>query len=304
MWDVREAWRRSVAGRIRRQSAELELMHRAMGFAALGMVTLMPLLIVVAAAAPYRRAGFEQWIVDGMGLSATPAAAVRDLFATPGRVISTTSAVSLASLAFFGLSFAASVETVYLRVWDLPPAPWHGAWRRAVWLAALTGYLFAEAQSGDVLRSGWAASAVRVPLTLAAGTAFFWWGQSFLLGHRVPARPMLTGALCTMAGLVGLRVFSVLVLSRMTVSNALTYGPVGTIVMVQCWLIGVGFVVFGGALVGRQLHHRTVARDAPSPAGTPSPPRLPAQQAGSGDRHPPPGRVPGREGEEPGSERR
>jgi membrane protein len=253
---VGKAWRESVVGRIWRQGAEVELMHRAMGFAALGMVTLMPLLIVVAAAAPYRRAGFEEWIVDGMGLSAAPAGAVRRLFATPGTVLSTTSALSLASLAVFGLSFAASVETVYLRIWDLPAAPWHSVWRRAVWLAALTGYLFAEAQSGRVLRSGWPSSGVRVPLTLAAGTAFFWWGQRFLLGHRVPGRPALTGALCTMAGLVGLRVFSVLVLSPLTVSNAIAYGPVGTLLMVQCWLIGVGFVVFGGPLVGRQLHQR------------------------------------------------
>lgn len=31
---------------------EMELMHRAMGFAALGFLTLVPLLVVVAAAAP------------------------------------------------------------------------------------------------------------------------------------------------------------------------------------------------------------------------------------------------------------
>jgi membrane protein len=267
MADLREVWRRSVVGRVWRQSEDMELMHRSMGFAALGLVTLMPLLIVVAAAVPYQRAGFAQWIVDGMGLSERPAEAVRRLFATPGKVLSTTSAVSLASLAFFGLSFVSSVATGYERVWDLPAGPWHAAWRRAVWLAALTGYLFVEAQSGTVLRHGWLPTTARIAFTLACGVLFFWWGQRFLLCGRVPWRPALTGAVCTMLGLVGLRVFSVLVLSPLTLTNAVTYGPVGTVLMVQCWLIGVGFVIFGGALVGRQIHHGTVPAQAIHPGG-------------------------------------
>lgn len=264
---LRAAWRRSLPGRVWRQGAEMELMHRSMGFAALGLVTLVPLLIVVAAAVPYQRAGFAQWIVDGMGLSAQPAATVRRLFAAPGKVLSTTSALSLAALAVFGLSFAASVATGYERIWDLPASPWHAAWRRAVWLAALTGYLFVVAESGSVLDGGALRSALRITLTLACGVLFFWWGQRFLLGNRVPARPALTGALCTMAGLVGLRVFSVLVLSPLTLTNAVTYGPVGTVLMVQSWLIGVGFVIFGGALLGRQLHRRTRADGAPAAPG-------------------------------------
>ncbi|MEY9991453.1 uncharacterized BrkB/YihY/UPF0761 family membrane protein [Streptomyces sp. V4I8] len=33
-----------------------------------------------------------------------------------------------------------------------------------------------------------------------------------------------------------------------------TYGPVGTVLVIQSWLVGVGVVVFGGALVGRLLY--------------------------------------------------
>lgn len=262
---IRQAWRRSAPGRVWQQGTEMELMHRSMGFAALGLVTLMPLLIVVAAAVPYQRAGFAQWLVDGMGLSAGPAATMQKLFSTPGKVLSTTSALSLGALAVFGLSFAASVATGYERVWGLPANPWHAAWRRAVWLAALTGYLFAEAESGTVLDGGAFATALRIAFTLTCGVLFFWWGQRFLLGNRVPAGPAFTGAVCTMAGLVGLRIFSILVLSPLTESSAATYGPVGTVVMVQSWLIGVGFVIFGGAIVGRQLHPGAQPEGAQAP---------------------------------------
>jgi membrane protein len=55
-------------------------------------------------------------------------------------------------------------------------------------------------------------------------------------------------------GLLGLRGFSQLVFSPLIASNAVTYGPFGTVLVLQSWLVGVGVVVFGGALVGRLLH--------------------------------------------------
>jgi membrane protein len=41
------------------------------------------------------------------------------------------------------------------------------------------------------------------------------------------------------------------------VTNALSYGAAGTVLVVESWLIGVGFVVYGGALFGRWFceHH-------------------------------------------------
>lgn len=250
------AWRRSAAGHVWRHGGELELLHRAMGFAALGLVTLAPLLIVVAAAAPFQERGFALWVVDGMSLSGHPADAVQGLFTAPPKVLSATSAFSVLLLALFGVSFGGSVQTGYEKVWHLPPGQWHTAWRRVVWLAALTAYLFAEAESGAVLRDGWLQSLARVALTVLFGVLFFWWGQWLLLGGRVPWRALLPGAVATMLGLVGLRGFSYLVFSPLIVSNAVTYGAVGTVLVVQSWLIGVGFVVFGGAMLGRHLHER------------------------------------------------
>jgi membrane protein len=192
-----------------------------------------------------------------MDLPSKDAASVQRLFATQHQVLSTTSALSLAAVAVFGLTFVSAVQNGYERVWQLPAGPWRHAWRRtirrAVWLAVLTAYLYAVAQSRDLLDGGTAQTAVRVVLILAAGLVFFWWGQSFLLGRRVPALRLLPGALLTVGGLAGLRWFSGLVFSRMIVDNAVSYGVVGTVLVVESWLIGVGFVVFGGALLGRRL---------------------------------------------------
>ncbi|MDF2256774.1 ribonuclease BN [Streptantibioticus ferralitis] len=244
-------WERSRAEELWRSGKEVELMHRAMGFAALAVVTLAPLLILVAAADPFKRRGFALWVVDGMGLSGSSAHSVQRLFAAPGLVLSATSVFSVPALVVFGLTFAASVQTGYEKIWGLPSGPWHKVWRQAVWLAALTAYLYAEVQSGQVLQRGWAASSLRVTLTLLFGVLFFWWGQWFLIGGRVHWRALLPGAAATMVGLVGLRGFSVLVFAPLIVSNAISYGALGTVLVVQSWLIGVGYVVFGGALLGQ-----------------------------------------------------
>lgn len=253
---LRVAWRYSAMGHVWRHSGELELMHRALGFAALGLVTLAPLLIVVAAAAPFQQRGFALWVVDGMSLSGHPADAVQRLFTAPRKVLSATSAFSVLLLAVFGVGFAGSVQTGYEKIWHLPAGQWHTAWRRVVWLVTLTAYLFAEAQSGALLHNTWPEALARIALTVVFGVLFFWWGQRFLLGGRVSWRALLPGAFATMLGLVGLRGFSYLVFAPLIVSNAVTYGSVGTVLVVQSWLIGVGFVVFGGCLLGRHLHER------------------------------------------------
>ncbi len=231
---------------LHRRGTELELLHRAMGFATLALVTLAPLLIVVAAADPFGHGGFALWLVDGMALSGRSADALAHVFGPTRKVISTTSMLSVALLAFFGMSFASSVQNGYERIWKTPSIAWHKIWRQAVWLVMLMVYLYAQVQTRNVLEG-----TPRILLSMGVGVLFFWWGPHFLLARQVAWRHLLPGALATMAGLVGLRGFSYLVFTPLLVTNAFTYGPVGTVLVVESWLVGVGFVVYGGALLGR-----------------------------------------------------
>lgn len=244
----RRVWRRGV---------DIELMHRSMGFAALGLVTLIPLLIVVAAASGSNGQGFVAWMRDALGVSGTSATAVDQLFSSPGRVLSTTTALSLAALAVFGIPFVTAIQTGYERIWELHGAPWHSTWRRAVTLVVLVAYLLVAAHSGDVLRNTSVQPGLQVGVTSAGGVLFFWWSQRFLLCERIGWLPLLPGAVATVAGLAGLRLFSTWVFSPLIASSATSYGPIGTVLVVQSWLIGVGFVIFGGALAGHGVygHH-------------------------------------------------
>ncbi|MGI5448266.1 YhjD/YihY/BrkB family envelope integrity protein [Streptomyces sp. CA-243310] len=249
----------SFAGLAWSRGRQMELMHRAMGFAALGFLTLVPLLVVVAAAAPGSGYGFGRWLGQALGVTASSRARVEVLFGSADLALERTTAFGLAALAVFGLTFGSAVQTGYEKVWDLPTARWHTMWRHVVWLALLVCYLAMlvgiPSPPHDVI-----GNVVGTITDLLGTVLFFWSSQRLLLGGRVRWRALLPGAVATSIGLLGLRVFSQLVFSPLIASNAVTYGPFGTLLVVQSWLVGVGFVVYGGALVGRLLHERLTLR--------------------------------------------
>lgn len=255
---LRRAVSRSTIADGWRRFSDLELLSRSLGFAAIGILTLMPLLIIVSSADPQRGQGFAQWLGEGLGVSTAARDQVERLFAQPGQAVRTTTAFGIAALAVFGLAFGAAVQTGYEKVWGLQPARWWARWRHVVWLCVLTGFLFFSA-TATLRRKPLAGGAV---VALSA-LLFLWWSQRFLLGGRIGWRALFPGAVATVIGLLGLRVFSRFVFSPLIASNTVTYGPVGTLLVIQSWLVGVGVVVFGGALAGRLLYEelpRTVHR--------------------------------------------
>lgn len=239
---------------LHRSGKEFELMGRAMGFAALAMLTVFPLLVVVAAASATTHNGLAIWVIYGMGLTGSSARAVVQLFSAPARVLGTTSAFSLVLLAVFGVTFAGSVQAGFERMWGLPSGPWHKVWRQVVWLIVLIAYIYAAASVGSVTRRSPVETVGRVLVAVVLGILFFWWGPRFLTSGRVSYLAALPGGVVTVVFLAGLRAFSTLIFQPLIATNAVTYGALGTVLIVQSWLIGVGWVVYGGQLFGRWFH--------------------------------------------------
>jgi membrane protein len=274
-----------------RSGREFELMQRALGFAALAILTVIPLLILVAAASPAPHRGLAGWVVYGMGLTRSSADAVTRLFSAPGRVLGTTSVFSVLVLSVSGVALAGSAQAGFERIWGLAAGPWHKIWRQAVWLVALVAYIYAAATVGSVTKSsGLAETAGRVAVAVVLGIAFFWWGLRFLIGGRVSYLAAMPGAVATIVGLAGLRAFSGLVFEPLIVTNAVSYGSLGTVLIVQSWLIGVGWVVYGGQLFGRWFYDAWLQAwaDRRQGRGEPSPGEHDEQRPG-GPGTPPPG---------------
>ncbi|MCX5395168.1 YhjD/YihY/BrkB family envelope integrity protein [Streptomyces sp. NBC_00094] len=238
----------------------MELMHRAMGFAALSLLTLVPLLIVVAAADLARGQGFARWLVQGLGVSEVSQEEVERLFGQPGQALQRTTAFGLAALAAFGVTFGSAVQTGYERAWDLPTARWHTMWRHVVWLAVLVAALLLFVATPAPEESPASVTALVAVADVIGTFLFFWWSQRFLLCGRIRWRALAPGAALTALGLLGLRIFSQFVFSPLIASNAVTYGQFGTVLVLQSWLVGVGFVVYGGALTGRLVHEHLLRR--------------------------------------------
>ena len=247
-------WHDLRFGDLYRSGKEFDLMRWALGFAALAILTVIPLLILVAAANPAPHHGLAGWVVYGMSLTGSSAAAVRRLFSAPARVLGTTGVFSALVLGVSGVAFAGSVQAGFERIWGLEAGPWHKIWRQVVWLAALVGYIFAAATVGSVTNGGPAETAGRVAVAVVLGIAFFWWGLRFLTGGRVSYLAAMPGAVATVVGLAGLRAFSGLVFEPLIARNAVSYGALGTVLIVQSWLIGVGWVLYAGQLSGRWFH--------------------------------------------------
>jgi membrane protein len=244
-------WRDLRLKDLYRSGKEFELMHRALGFAALAILTLTPLLIVIAAANPAPHHGLAGWVVYGMDLTNSSADAVTRLFSAPARVLGTTSVFGLLLLTVAGVSFAGSVQVGFEKIWGLPPGPRRRIWRQLVWLAIFIAYIYGAATVGTVTPHGLVGTAGQVALSVVLGTVFFWWGLRFLTNGRVSYLASVPGALVTLVCLAGLRAFSGLVFQPLIASNAVSYGALGTVLIVQSWLIGVGWVVYGSQLFGR-----------------------------------------------------
>src|SRR3984885_756018 len=137
-----------------RSAKEFELMQRALGFAALAILTVIPLLILVAATGPAPHTGLAGWVIYGMDLTGSSADAVIRLFSAPARVLGTTSVFSAVVLAVAGVSFGGSVQAGFERIWGLPGGPWHKIWRQVVWAAFLVAYIYADATVGTVTHAG------------------------------------------------------------------------------------------------------------------------------------------------------
>ncbi|WP_354670985.1 hypothetical protein [Streptomyces sp. MA15] len=129
---LRRAVSRSPVGRGWRQGVQMELGSRSLGFSALGVLTLVPLLIIVSSADPEHGRGFAQWLGEGLGVSTAAREQAERLFARPGQALRSRTVFGIAALALFGLAFGAAVQTGYEKVWDLPPARWWARWRHVV----------------------------------------------------------------------------------------------------------------------------------------------------------------------------
>jgi membrane protein len=232
----------------------VEFMNRAFTFAVLYLVCFFPFLAVVDAAAGRNLA---QTITIRMGLNAQAAKDV-DALITPGhQTVAALSVLGALVLVAFAIGIPGTLQAWFQKVYDqpAPPGGMKQLVRKALWVAGFLAYLWLQVQVGE--QAGPAGGHVLIFVCQFAITVIFWWWTvHFLLLGRVGWRALFPAALATGFCLTGLAVFSLLLFSGSIISGEKSYGPIGVIMVLLYYLIGVGVCLLLGAVFGRTWSDR------------------------------------------------
>ena len=227
-----------------------DLINQGMTFAALVLLVFFPTAITLAALSPDNSEGAGTFVIRSMGLSGDAAAAVERLFAPHGgTVLSGWTLMSAVWLVVGALALAGSLQGIYVRIWGLDSPGLRGVGAQALWVCSLVVLAAALTGLGKVL-TGSVIGQVGYGCLFVAGSFLFIWFSIRLLGGGLGWRRLLPTAVFTTIGLLGLGGFSMIFFSSSIVSNDKSYGSIGVVFIILSWLIGVGVVVMGGAVMG------------------------------------------------------
>jgi membrane protein len=279
------AQRIPIVGRLLREFVRIEFIDRCMLIAAQGLLALVPMLVVLAAFFPHVTDNALGELTDVTGLGAAGSREMSSDLDTE-QVRAQTGLVGLAITVFSATSFARALLRMYERVWERPHIGGLVGTRRCfVWLVgwllvlqiigALHTVLSGDTLAGDMARGG---------ARMVAMTGIWWATSWLLLFGRVGWLRLLPGAALT--GVVSVLYVQV---SRVwmppyVAANARQFGTLGIILSLSTWLIGLGAVLVGSALVGRVvIEDPTVLRVLRALRRRLGRPGAPAARGGAGE---------------------
>jgi membrane protein len=243
----------------------LEAFDVSLILAAQAFLTIVPLLIVLAAFTP-RLLGvpMSNELQASLGLS-NSSLAFRDMLGGPGHAARVGGVVGFVLVISAGLSTANALQRSYERVWSLCRLGLlRSAWRSTAWLAACVLSFGLSGLAASAVKSLPYSNELLLLIALAGAFLFWWWTPHLLLAGRIGWRALLPSAVTTGGVLVALLWISPLLMPGFVTSSEYEFGPLGTVFVVMLWLTIVcsivvfcaiaGQVIATGPRLSRQLH--------------------------------------------------
>lgn len=224
----------------------MDVINRAMLFAAILFVCFFPFVIVLAALSGRSAVGT---FVRHLGLNHEASTAVSALFEPAS---STSSALTVGAYVVFvlsGIAAAAAVQDIYLRAFDLKSRGMRDLPRLVGWLAVLIAVWAFSSWAGPALHDA-GGPVLLGAIGLAALIAFWLFSIWFLLGGRISWRESLPSAIATGVCWLGMVIVFSLVFSETVITNDKQYGPVGVTFGFMIYFIAMGVVIILGAVIG------------------------------------------------------
>jgi membrane protein len=246
---VAERAKGSGVARLYGRLSAVDFMNSAFIFSVLVVVCLFPALVIVA---DLTGRSVQHAVITRMGLNAQAAKDVEGLIGNGHGALASLTVIGVAFLVLCVVGIAATLQGWYEKVFDLPPP---GDWKKAfvtriAWFVVLVAYLWVEVLIG--MQTGPAGGRVLTFFCeFAVSVLFWWWSVHLLLFGRMGWRRLFPTGLVTAICLTGLSVFSALLFSSSIISDENSYGPVGVMMVLLSYCIGLGVVIHIGAVFGR-----------------------------------------------------
>ena len=247
-------YRRTPLGRLVQRAVDgfvdIEPFDRAMTLAAQAFVSVVPVMIVMAAFRP-TEPGFGAFMADSMGLSDATRDTVADSVSTGATLGSSVSLLGLVVALITATSYSRALERMYAKVWQVKRPGLHAAWR---WLATVLAVILAvgllgltrEATEGVPLPALWD-FVVRMIVWTVVWTYVPW----ALLRAEIPVRALAFTGTVTAFFMCLLSIAGIVYLPIVLEAGARQYGVLGLVFAYIGWLFAFSFALVLATVIGR-----------------------------------------------------
>ena len=252
---------------------EMQPFDRALAIASRAFIAIFPLAIVVSSLSPAASSGgFAEGLIERFGLEGEGATLVRQLFASPTQVRSSTTLLGIIVVIYSVFSFARLLARMYEAAWHLPRSGVRGAVRGLVWVAGIAAYatFLLPLRNGLVNHTGHFLGEAIV----FASVMLIWLLTPYvLLAGRVPYRSLLPTAASSAVTMGAVSFWAGLYMPGAITKAGERYGLVGVAFSLVTWLIGIGLALLVAAAVGAVAAERWVPPPASAALAPTIPPR-------------------------------
>jgi membrane protein len=220
--------------------------------AAQAFMALFPLLIGIVALAPPRVGdAIANAMRDRLGLAGDPTADVQHLVASRDDLRSGITVFGLIVVLASATSFTRALQRVYEHSWELSKGGVRGSIRGLFWLLGLTIYLIMLAIVLQLTRSQALGIEILHDGVVIGSALGLWWMTPFLLlCGRVQLRALAFTAMLTALAVLIAGWVSAVIMPRIVSSNEKQFGTIGAVFAIQSWLVVMGGIIVGAAIVG------------------------------------------------------
>jgi membrane protein len=241
---------------------------RALVLGGQAFTTVIPLLIVVAAAASEQGpTALADRLAERFHVTGASAQSVRTLFERPPGATGTITIAGLVVLMFSLLSLTRSLQRTYEAAWQLPAIGVRGTLNGMTAIGLLIASFLVLSLLVGLLRQVPAGSVLAFVVRIGTNTAVWLVLQRLLLSRRVPIRRLLPGSIVIGAGSAFLTLYSALWMPRLIENNAERYGIIGITFAMLTWLILIGLAVVVAAVISAEIGGAPAINGRSTPPG-------------------------------------